>query len=149
MKDTTSDSQVNSCFPYRWPPASLTFNIYFYLFLYQYITRITINNGTPHLKPPKSQNRRAALGQPAINLHGGGGGGGGGFNLFAVDQPSPMILPWLIRQNNYNKSITPQNKNKPLNQIKTLDIYFYLFSDFFIIKQDREQSGQLCRWPQC
>ena len=29
IKDTTSDSQVNSCFPYRWPPASLTFNIYF------------------------------------------------------------------------------------------------------------------------
>ena len=28
----------------------LTINIYFYLFLYLYITRITINNGTPHLK---------------------------------------------------------------------------------------------------
>ena len=23
IKDTTSDSQVNSCFPYRWPPALL------------------------------------------------------------------------------------------------------------------------------
>ena len=34
IKDTTSDSQMNSCFPYRWSPASLTFNIYFYLFLY-------------------------------------------------------------------------------------------------------------------
>ena len=32
--DTTSDSQVNSNFPYRWTPASLTFNNYFYLFLY-------------------------------------------------------------------------------------------------------------------
>ena len=31
--DTTSDSQVNSNFPYRWSPASLTFNNYFYLFL--------------------------------------------------------------------------------------------------------------------
>ena len=30
IKDTANDSQVNSCFPYRWPPASLTFNIYFY-----------------------------------------------------------------------------------------------------------------------
>ena len=29
IKDTTSNSQVNSCFPYRWPPASLTLNIYF------------------------------------------------------------------------------------------------------------------------
>ena len=36
--DTTSDSQVNSNFPNRWSPASLTFNNYFYLFLYVYIT---------------------------------------------------------------------------------------------------------------
>ena len=42
--DITSDSQVNSNFPYRWSPASLTFNNYFYLFLYLYITWITINN---------------------------------------------------------------------------------------------------------
>ena len=42
--DITSDSQVNSNFPYRWSPASLTFNNYFYLCLYLYITRITINN---------------------------------------------------------------------------------------------------------
>ena len=74
--DTTSDSQVNSNFPYRWSPASLTFNnyMYFYLFLYLYITRITINNNTPHLKSPKNQNRRAALGRPAMKLLGGGGG---------------------------------------------------------------------------
>ena len=36
--DTTSDSQANSNFPNRWSPASLTFNNYFYLFLYLYIT---------------------------------------------------------------------------------------------------------------
>ena len=36
--DTTSDSQVNSNFPNRWSPASITFNNYFYLFLYLYIT---------------------------------------------------------------------------------------------------------------
>ena len=36
--DIISDSQVNSNFPYRWSPASLTFNNYFYLFLYIYIT---------------------------------------------------------------------------------------------------------------
>ena len=36
--DITSDSQVNSNFPYRWSPASLTFNNYFYLFLYLYKT---------------------------------------------------------------------------------------------------------------
>ena len=62
--DITSDSQVNNNFPYRWTPASLTFNNYFYLFLYLYITWITINNNAPHLKSPKNQNRRAALGRP-------------------------------------------------------------------------------------
>ena len=36
--DITSDSQMNSNFPYRWSPASLIFNNYFYLFLYLYIT---------------------------------------------------------------------------------------------------------------
>ena len=74
--DITSDSQVNSNFPYRWSPASLTFNNYFYLFLYLYITCITINNNAPHLKSLKNQNRRAAFGQPAIKITGGGGGGG-------------------------------------------------------------------------
>ena len=69
--DITSDSQVNSFFPYRWSPASLTFNNYFYLFLYLYITRITINNNAPQLKSPKNQNRRAALGRPAIKITGG------------------------------------------------------------------------------
>ena len=66
--DTTSDSQVNSFFPYRRPPASPTLNNYFYLFLYLYITQITINNNAPHLKSPKNQNRRAALGRPAIKI---------------------------------------------------------------------------------
>ena len=69
--DITSDSQVNSNIPNRWSPASLTFNNYFYLFLYLYITRITINNNTPHLKSPKNQNRKAALGRPAIKITGG------------------------------------------------------------------------------
>ena len=31
------------------------------------ITRITINNNTPHLKSPQNPNRRAALGRPAMN----------------------------------------------------------------------------------
>ena len=66
--DTTSDSQVNSNFPNRGSPASLTFNNYFYLFLYLYITWITTNNNAPHLKSPKNQTRRAALGRPAIKI---------------------------------------------------------------------------------
>ena len=70
IKDITSDNQVNNHFLYRWGPASLTFYIYFNLFLYSCITRITINNGRPHLKSPKNQNRIAALGRPAIKLLG-------------------------------------------------------------------------------
>ena len=69
--DITSDSQMNSNFPNRWSPASLTLNNYFYLFLYLYVTEITINNNAPHLKSPKNQNRRAALGQPPIKITGG------------------------------------------------------------------------------
>ena len=69
--DTTSDRQVNSNFPNRWWPASLTFNNYFYLFLYLYITWITTNINAPHLKSPKNQSRRAALGRPAIKITGG------------------------------------------------------------------------------
>ena len=49
--------------------------------LYLYITRITINNGTPHLKSLKSQNRRVALGHKIAWAWGGGGGGGGGLQL--------------------------------------------------------------------
>ena len=59
--DITSDSQVNNNFSYRWSPASLTANNYFYV----------INNNAPHLKSPNYQNRRAALGRPAIKLTGG------------------------------------------------------------------------------
>ena len=74
QKDTiieiTGDSQVNSNFPYRWSPFSVTFNNYFYLSLYLYITRITINNNTPHPKSLKNQNRRVALGRPATKLLG-------------------------------------------------------------------------------
>ena len=44
--------------------------------LYLHMTRITINNGTPHLKITKEPIQRAALGRPAIKLLGGGGWGG-------------------------------------------------------------------------
>ena len=57
--DTTSDRQVNSNVPYRWSPANLTFNKYFYQFLYLYKTRITINNNTSHLKSPKNQKKKS------------------------------------------------------------------------------------------
>ena len=81
IKDITSDSQVNRYFPYRWSPARLPIkHLFLPIFIFIYITRIRImiNNGTSHLKSLKSQNRRAALGRPAIKLRAGGGGGGGG-----------------------------------------------------------------------
>ena len=58
-----------------------------------------MNNSTPHLKSLKNQNRRAALGRPAMKLLGGGSywGVGWGFNWFAVDQPSPLVLLWFLR----------------------------------------------------
>ena len=52
--DITSDSQVNTNFPFRWSPASLTFNNTF-----APMTRIIEDNNKPHLKSPKDQNRRA------------------------------------------------------------------------------------------
>ena len=77
--DITSESKVNSDFPHKWSPASLTFNNYFtiFIFLYLYITRITINNNAPHLKSQKNQKRRAALGRPAMQFYVAGAGGGG------------------------------------------------------------------------
>ena len=38
------------------------------LLWYLNLIRRTVNNHTPHLKSPKNQNRRAALGRPAIKL---------------------------------------------------------------------------------
>ena len=67
--DITSDSQTNSNFPYKWSSAYLTFNIYFYLFLYLKITRITINNNTRHFaKEPK---QKSCLGKPSNEITGG------------------------------------------------------------------------------
>ena len=58
--DITSDSQVKSNMPHRSTPASLAFKNFFYIFLYLYITKITINLYIPHLKSPTNQTRRAA-----------------------------------------------------------------------------------------
>ena len=59
-------------FPIELVRASLTFNNYFYLFLYLYITRIIIKNNTPHLKSPR-------------------GGGGGGLTSLRLTNPRPSF----------------------------------------------------------
>ena len=58
--DTTSDSQVNSNFPNRWSPASLTFNNYFYLFLYIYnVSNYKLQRATSKItKEPKQKSRK-------------------------------------------------------------------------------------------
>ena len=104
--DITSDSQVNNNFPYRWSPASLTFNIYFYRFVYLYITRLTIINNTPHLKSPKNQNRRAALGRPAMKLLGVRGEGGGGVELFC-GRPTLALVSALVHQTKQLQTTKP------------------------------------------
>ena len=103
IKGITSDSQMNSNFPYSWSPASFTFNIYFIFtyFFHLYITRITINNDTPNLKSQKNQTRRAALGRSAIKLLGGGGGGGlqlvcGRLTLALSSSLVPQTLSYLV-----------------------------------------------------
>ena len=109
--DITSDSQVNSNFPYRWSPASLTFNNYFYLFLYLYITWITINNNAPHLKSPKNQNRRAALGRPAIKFT-------GGLEL-VCGRPTLALSSALVLQKKTTKKLTNKQKQNEQNKTKS------------------------------
>ena len=67
------------------------FFTYSYLFLYLYITRITVNN-TPHLKSPKNQKKKSRLGTASNGIT-------GGLNQFAVDQPSLLILLWFTKEN--------------------------------------------------
>ena len=64
--DITSDSQVNSNFPYRWSPACLTFNNYFYFFIFIY-------NAPKITNEPKQKSRFETAGNK--NCWGGGGGG--------------------------------------------------------------------------
>ena len=47
-------------------------SIFTYFYIYIYISRITINNDTPHLKSPKSQNRGGRLGTASNKIAGGG-----------------------------------------------------------------------------
>ena len=109
--DITSDSQVNSMrnFPYRWSLVNLTFNVYFYLFLYLYITRITVNNNMSHLKSLKNQTRRATLGRPAIKLLGEGLKLICGRPTFALDS---ALVHLKTTTNNKNKTNKTQTKPK-------------------------------------
>ena len=89
MIDITSDSQVNSNFPYRWSPASLTFNNYFYLLLYLHITRISVNNNTPHLKSPKEPKQKSRLGAASNKNYWGAS------NLFLLFYVRPTFSTYL------------------------------------------------------
>ena len=95
--DTTSDSQVNSNFPNRWSPASLTFNNYFYLFLYLYITWITTNNNAPHLKSPKNQSHLWSPASLTFNNY---------FYLFLY-----LYITWITTNNNAPYLKSPKNQS--------------------------------------
>ena len=58
------------------------------------------NNNTPQVKTPKNQNRRAALGRPAMKLlgEGGGGGGGGGGLELVCGRPTLALGSALVHQ---------------------------------------------------
>ena len=57
-----------------WCLHGIALNNYFLPIFYIYITRVTINYNTPHLKSPKVKNRKVASGLSAMKLLGGGGG---------------------------------------------------------------------------
>ena len=62
IKDITSDSQMNSHFPYSW--SHRTSILAYFLYLYQ--TRKTKHNHKPHLKPPRTKTK-AAFGTASNN----------------------------------------------------------------------------------
>ena len=81
--DITSDSQVNSNFPYRWSPASLTFNNYFYLFLNLY-NENDYKQQRAKFKITKEPKQKSRLGTASNEITRGGGGGGGGGALTSL-----------------------------------------------------------------
>ena len=106
QKDTITDTGEQQ-FPIQMVTGLPNIDNYFLLILDLYITGLTINNNIPHLKSPKNQNRRAALGRQAMKLL-------GGFNEFAVDQHWPFVLFTLIRQNNYEQQNTNEKQSGQL-----------------------------------
>ena len=60
--------------------------------------RKNINNNTPHLKSPKNQTRRTALGRPTMKLL-LGGGGEGGLQLFELQRKtkSPLFFSLALK----------------------------------------------------
>ena len=130
---------MNSNFPYRWSPASLAFNNYFYLFLYLYITRITINNNAPHLKSPKNQNRRAALGRPAMELLGEGGGGA----LTSLLSTNPR--PWFCLGSSDKTFITKvfhYNTKTIQKHLTSIFTYFLIFLKILTDSKSRKENPQ-------
>ena len=63
---------------------------------------ITINNNAPHLKSPKNQNRKAALGRPAMKFNG---------RLELVSSRPTLALSYAVVHQR-NRKTTTINKNK-------------------------------------
>ena len=99
---------------------------------------MTINKGTPHLKPQKNQNRRAALGRPAIKLL-GGGGEVGGLQLVCgrLTLALGSALVHQTKQLQQKHHITKQEQTTKSNQ--NTQQLFYLFSIFYHKARRREK----------
>ena len=137
-KDITSDSQVNNYFPYRWSPASLTFNIYFYLFLSIFIYN-TNNDKKRHTtsKLTKEPKQKSRLGTTS-NKTGGGG------DLTSLRSTNPR--PWSCLGSS-DKIITTKSshhKTRTNHYIKSklsTSIYTYFLLFYHKARQRTKWAG--------
>ena len=92
-----------------------------------------MNNGTPHLKPSKNQNRRAALRRPAIKLLEA---------LTSLRPPTLALDSALVHQTKQLQQkhhTTKQEQTTKLNQ--NTQHLFYLFSVFYNNKPRQRAKG--------
>ena len=120
--DITSDNLVNSNFPHRWSPASLTLNHFFYLYIYIYIyyeNNHKQQRATSKItKEPKQKSR---LGTASNEITGG--------LKLVCGRPILALGSVLVHQ-------TKQLRTRKQNEQNT----------------NEKHSGQLAlkgRWPQC
>ena len=119
--DIKSDSQVNSNFPNRWSPASLTFNNYFYLFLWKWSGGAMVLGKLP---VPGRPTIWISVGQGPTAL--AVGAGGGCLDIFTLIYPFSPLSPSFWETARYRLKYClkgPLNQKQPTNQ----PTYFYIY----------------------
>ena len=92
-----------------------------------------MNNGTPYLKPPKNQNRRAALGRPAIKLLGWGVGEGALTSLRSTN-PHPWFCLGPSDETIPTKALHHKTRTNHLIKTKnTQHLFLPIFYFFFLM----------------